>query len=214
MKIEEARDFLDFVEKVVSELVFNKQVFLDFDNALRKQHAKNNHFIAWCIRNYKKVLILDLCKILEPKRLSANDTRKQTLQYFIGYWAQPAQYNLLKDYLKKSFVVGTDIETGEKHVHPIGEQMLLFLDSMDFSSDIKSIRDMYNRLVGYRDTCLCHHDKKQIEETVLPDIYTLLSYVDKIDEIMVRYYKIFRVALVHDELRRPQNYGNFVLRLN
>lgn len=70
---DEAKDILDFITCTLDNLIINRQIYLDFHNALIKQKANENNFIRWAMSNYYQVLILNLCKLFEPKKSARKD---------------------------------------------------------------------------------------------------------------------------------------------
>ena len=74
------KEYLCFIEHIFDEIEFDMQIYKDFNNARITQQIKPNYFIYWCIRNYYKSLVLNLCKLLEPRK---DDKNKFTLTHFI-----------------------------------------------------------------------------------------------------------------------------------
>ena len=211
MTIDETKEYLDSIMQVVSELLIKRQIFLDFYNALTSQHADNNLFVCWCLENYRDIAILNLCKILEPRK---DDIRKRTLRYFINFWQQPENYNTLRLYLKGLHIVLHDRATGEEHIMSIADDMLAELDAIDFKNCLVKVQTIHDRLKIYRNTKLCHNDCREIE-VVLPQINEINEFITEIEDMIVKYFHIFcRRAIVLDNLKMPQVYANFNLHLD
>jgi len=211
LTIHDTKEYLESIATVFVELLVDRQVFLDFEKVLVEQNAKNNLFIYWCIRNYQKVTILNLCKILEPRK---DDSRKRTLRYFVNFWKQPNSYELLKSHLEKATITSHNRHTGETHVIPIGNHLLSDLQKIDFESDITRIQAIHEELKTYRDTQLCHNDCREID-IVLPQIRKINGFSDELEKMIINYFYIFcRHGYVFDDLKRPQSYHNFNLHLD
>lgn len=211
MTLEETLAYLQSIEKVIAELIIDRQIFLDFDAALLEQKAKNNLFISWCLRNYHKATILNLCKILEPRK---NDSKKRTLQYFINWWKKPENHQKLEQYLETQFIIATDIDTGEKHQISISENMLEDLKHVNFDEDLAKIQLIHEKLKTYRDTKLCHNDCRELSIS-LPQITEINDFITDLEIMINKYFHIFcRQAYSYEALKTPQFYHDFNLHLN
>lgn len=69
-----AKEYLDFINEVFSELEHKRKTYLDFHHALIEQKANQNLFISWCMDNYYKTLVLNLCKLIEPRKMIKTNT--------------------------------------------------------------------------------------------------------------------------------------------
>ncbi len=207
MTLKEAKDYLHFVDNVVGELILNRQCCLDFHNALVAQKANNNIFITWALGNYHKVLILNLCKILEP---AIYDKRKRTLRYFIN-WCRD-NYSLLEETMQKATITMTDVTTGAKSELPIGDEMMAALKSINFDSDLLKIEEFHQKLKAYRDKQLAHNYETD-EKVIMPEIQDMHRFIDDIEEMMITYHHLFREGLDNSGLKHPYKYGKFTLFL-
>ena len=133
MTINDTKEYLESIEEILSQLLIDRQIFLDFHNALISQKATNNLFIQWCLRNYFKATVLNLCKILEPIK---GDKRKHTLRHFINSWKDATARARLEEHLKRATITITDVDTGETHEKSIGTSMLAQLREVDFDADL------------------------------------------------------------------------------
>lgn len=214
MTINETKEYLESIEEVLTQLLIDRQIFLDFHNALINQKAKNNPFIQWCLRNYFKAIVLNLCKILEPAK---NDPRKHTLRHFINSWKGATDRARLEEHLKRATITFTDIDTGEMHEESIADSMLAQLREIDFDADLEKVESMHNKLKDYRNTQLCHNDCSKPDSTNqdVPAIAEINDFISEIESIIGKYFHIFcREGYVYDALKTPQIYRNFNLHLD
>lgn len=207
MTLEEAKEYLHFVDNVLGQLIFERQCCLDFHNALIAQKAKLNLFISWALGNYHRNLIMNLCKILEPRK---DDKDKHTLRFFVQFCKD--NHQLLEETMQKATVTFTDITTSETHEYSIGPEMLETLHNIDFDADLAKIDVMHKKLKRCRDKRLAHNYKTD-KEIPFPPIDTLHNFIDVIEQMMVTYHHLFREGVDYNSLKHPNRYGNFILHL-
>lgn len=206
---EDARDYLKDVDQVFCELELKRQVFSDFYKALTEQKAKGNPFISWCMDNYYNVLVLNLCKLLEPGK---GDQKKHTLKHFICLLKYAPNYEMLKNELEKK-TIDIHMDTGEIEKESVAWIYLERLQKINFDEDIKKIEAIHNRIKDFRNKKLCHNEKTNDNFDILPGINELHRNIDEIEVLMKRYYELFGTCVVYRELEKPNHYGNFSLHL-
>ncbi len=207
MTLKEAKRYLHFVDDVLGRLIFERQCCLDFHNALIAQKANNNMFISWVLENYHRNLIMNLCKILEPRK---NDKHKCTLRFFVQFCKD--NYPLLEKTMQKATVTFTDITTGESHERSIAPEMLTVLHNINFEADLTLIDKMHRKLKRCRDKRLAHN-YKMASKIPFPPIDELHGFIDIIEKMMVTYHHLFREGIDNSNLKHPNRYGDFSLHL-
>ncbi len=208
MTLEQAKEYLHFVDNVVGRLIFERQCCFDFHNALIAQKAKNNLFISWVLGNYHKNLIMNLCKILEQRK---NDKHRCTFRFFVQFCKD--NYQLLDETMRKATITLTDITTGEIIEQSIGSEMLAALHNIDFDADLAKIDEMHKKVKRYRDKRLAHNHKLT-KKIPFPPIDELHEFIDTIEQMMITYHHLFREGIDNSGLKHPNQYGNFVLHLD
>jgi len=204
----EAKEYLDFITNTLTELIINRQIYLDVHNALIVQKAKNNMFVSWMMRNYYQILVLNLCKLVEPKQ--ADDDRK-TLKYFINLCKEPSNWNTIKSarFATKQYI--TDIDTGEILDLDLSYEINQIFEQIDFEADLIKVENIHQRLKTYRDKKISHLTEINIDNDL--SFNELHSFIDDIEEIMKKYYRMFGTAIVFDNLKTQNFYFNFSLNL-
>ncbi|MBE6461512.1 MAG: hypothetical protein E7006_01565 [Alphaproteobacteria bacterium] len=109
LTMEEVKEYLEIIDDLFCKILVDRSIFQDFHNALIEQKARNNLFINWVAKNYYNILVLNLCKLLEPRK---TDSNKYTLKNFINSIKDPNNYNMLEDVMRKSQIDIRDIGTG------------------------------------------------------------------------------------------------------
>lgn len=209
LTMEEIKEYLKIIDDLFCLLLVDRSIFQDFHNALIEQKARNNLFINWAVRNYYNILVLNLCKLLEPRK---TDTNKYTLKNFINNIKDPKNYNMLEDVMKNSQIDVHDIGTGEKISRSIGEQMLKTLHDIDFEADLEYVENVHATLSDFRNKRLCHNSKECIDE-IVPTIEELHKVIDRLEKIFVKYFHLCRQGIDYRGLKGPNHYNNFVLNL-
>ena len=209
LTMEEIKEYLDIIDDLFCQLLVDRSVFQDFHNALIEQNAKNNLFINWVVKNYYNILVLNLCKLLEPRKTDAN---KYTLKNFINSIKDPNNYNMLEETMQKSQIDIHDIGTGEIIKRSIGDQMLKTLHDIDFDADLEYVKEIHTKLSDFRNKRLCHNSKECINE-IVPTIKELHLVIDHLEEMFVKYFHLCRKGMVYDGLKGPYRYHDFNLHL-
>ena len=205
---EEAKEYLEQIHEILLNLAVGKQVFDDYTSALEAQHAKNNEFINWTIRNYYKVTILDLCKLVEKRK---TDEERWTLQHFINLLRDPLNYQMLETHMKSATVPVTNLETGEISQLDVGTEKLEILKKINFQNDLDIIEDIHGKLKGYRNHKLCHNHPNV--DALSIKICELHDFIEKLIRIFERYFHVFGVSVDYDSIKKSNYYGNFHLYL-
>lgn len=208
ISVNEAKEYLDFITNALTELILNRQVYLDVHNALIAQKASNNKLISWMMRNYYQILILNLCKLVEPKQ---EDDDRKTLKHFINLCKDPINWNTIKDARLSTKQYITDIDTGEILDLDLSYEINQVFEDIDFDGDLIKIENIHNNLKPYRDKKISHLTEINVENDL--GFGELHSFIDVIEEIMIKYYRMFGTAVVFDNLKIPNYYLNFSLYL-
>ncbi len=201
MNISEIKLYLEKVANVLGNILLKRQIFINFYCHLKPENT-TNLFVSWCVQNYRDVLVLNLCKLLEPRKAD----KKYTLQYFVNFCKEPKNYKMLEKYMRHNRRVyhsGITID--------FSREMLELLKSIDFDNDLTEIKNMLEKLKNYRDKCLCHNDANN-DNIEKPDIKEMHDFVDKIDKMISIYFKMFRVSYDNSMLQNLK-YNNFELFL-
>lgn len=208
--IPKAKEYLDFISDCLTDILVTRRVFMDLDLALREQKAKENMFTNFILRLYYSYLVLNLCKLLEYK-----SKNQYTLRHFINTIKNTkcGNYQMFEESMRNTTIDMHELGTNAIKKMSIGELMLKEFKQIDFDADLNFIESIYNRMKNYRDKKLCHNDKDYVDDGALPSIDELHDAIDKIKNIFVKYFHIFRIAMVYDDLDRPHRYNNFKLFL-
>ena len=210
LTMEEIKKYIEIIDKVFCQLLIDRSIFQDFYNALIEQKPTNNLFIQWVIGNYRNVLILNLCKLLEPRK---TDSNKYTLKNFINNIKNPDNYNMLEEAMKQSKIDTHDIETGSIIKLSIGEEMLNTLHAIDLEEELRYIEDIHEKLSDFRNKRLCHNSIECIDENNLPSIEELHAVIDCLEEMFVKYFHLCRQCIDYRGIKGPHRYHNFKFHL-
>lgn len=205
------KQHLKEVEKNFAYILMSKTISLDFYKALKEQKVKHNLFINWVFLNYQDIITLDLCKILEEKKkhYSLTNFIKILLKNYDSFTIKIRESNnKLSNYkieeIKKNFpnVDNYDPKIPEFNI-PVS----------DFEYDLEQIKNIHNTLIKYRNKKLCHNDISIEHKDLLPEnIKKLHSYIDEIENIIIKYLRIFNIYVDNNNLKKI-NYNNFRLEL-
>ena len=211
--IKDAEEYLNFILNTLCELIINRQIYLDVHNALIAQKANQNRFISWMMNNYYKVLILNLCKLLEKKRKrDYNDKKQKTLKDFILVCRNPENWETLKSFrLAKRYEI-TSVDTGEVSYLDFSNLIKNAFDNADVEGDLQKIDDIHEKLKLFRDKKIAHlTDERDIEMLNFSELH---DFIDIIEEIVKKYYSTFFArGICIDILKRSYCYNNFSLIL-
>lgn len=210
--VREAKDYLYFINNILVEMLWKRAVFIDFITALDKQKTQRNVFTTWAIQNYYSDLVLNLCKLLEPKKDNKNEC---TLRHFINTIKDKkhGNYQMMEEKMMSETIVITNITDGSKKIDNIGGIMLHQFHNIDLDKDLECIQTIHSKLKDYRDKKLCHNDKQELDESTLPNIEELHTYIDEIKDIFIKYFHVFfRQGIDYSDLERNK-YGKFHLFL-
>lgn len=208
ISVNEAKEYLDFITNALTELILNRQVYLDVHNALIAQKASNNKLISWMMRNYYQILILNLCKLVEPKQ---EDDDRKTLKHFINLCKDPINWNTIKDARLSTKQYITDIDTGEILDLDLSYEINQVFEDIDFDGDLIKIENIHQRLKPYRDKEISHLTEiNNVRDLSFKELH---SFIDDIEDIMKKYYRMFGTAIIFDNLKTPNFYFNFSLNL-
>lgn len=207
---DEAKDILDFITCTLDNLIINRQIYLDFHNALIKQKANENNFIRWAMSNYYQVLILNLCKLFEPKKKCK---KRRTLRYFLNLCKEPKNWETLKKTRLERKILSVDITTNKEDILPDFEYIVNeIFDSVDVDADLDKLDVFYKELKPFRDNEIAHLTTKEIDISGL-NFEKLHEMVDEIDNMITKYYHLFGIGIDNDDLKKPHRYENFQLTL-
>ena len=209
MDIEGAIDYLNSLDDILTELILNRTCCLDFHNALVEQKAMQNHFISWCLSNYHKITVINLCKLLEPR---GADNNKRTLQHFVIFWSKPENYKVLKQTMENAVIEYHESDTGAIYTEDISQNMLEYLRGVNFENDLATIQGIHTKLKTLRDKRLVHNDFVEFD-IISPRIVELHSFIDEIEAMIKSYYGLFRQGITYENLKQSPRYGKFTLRL-
>ena len=208
MIIEDLKQHLEEVDKIfLNNILIKKTVCLDFHRALKEQKSEYNLFIYWVFTNYQDIITLDLCKILEEKKQNYTLTNfiKDLIKNYDSFTKKIRESNNeLIEEIKKNFpnVDNYDPKIPEFNI-PVS----------DFEYDLEQIKNIHNTLIKYRNKKLCHNDKSIEQKDLLPEnIKKLHSYIDEIENIIIKYLRIFNLYVDNNNLKKI-NYNNFKLEL-
>lgn len=204
------KEYLCFIEHIFDEIEFDMQIYKDFNNARITQQIKPNYFIYWCIRNYYKSLVLNLCKLLEPRK---DDKNKFTLTHFIDLLKYEPNLQTLKEEFKQKTIKHYDIRTGETEEENVEHIYLEQLNNINFDNDAKEIEKIHRKIKDFRNKKLAHNDKKYDGTKLLPSVNELHNDVQKIELIFKTYFSLFGIGVNYDSFKSPNFYGNFQLNL-
>ena len=204
------KEYLYFIASILDEIEFDMQIYKDFSDAITKQQAKQNYFISWCVRNYYKSLVLNLCKLLEPRK---DDRNKFTLKHFINLLKYEPNLKTLKEEFKQKTIQHHNIRTGETEEENVEHIYLEKLNSINFDNDVKDIEKIHNKIKNFRNKNLVHNDKEYDSTKLLPSIDELHDDVQKIESIFKTYFSLFGIGVNYDGFKSPNFYGNFQLNL-
>ena len=215
---DEAKECLDFITCTLDNLIINRQIYLDFYNALIQQKANENNFIRWAMSNYYQVLILNLCKLLEPKK---DWEERRTLRYFLNLCKEPKNWETLKKTRLKRKILSVDITTNKEDVLPDFEYIVNeIFDSVDVDADLDKLDVFYKELKPFRDNEIAHLTIKEVDKEVDKKVdkkdlsfEQLNKMVDEIDNMITKYYHLFGIGIDNDDLKKPHRYENFQLTL-
>ena len=207
---ESAKEYLEFVEQVFINIEVKKQICIDFHNALLEQKAKQNLFISWCMSNYYDCLILNLCKLTEPRK---NDKNKYTLKHFINLLKYKPNYDMLVHNLQQKTVDVHNMNTGKIEKESVAEEYLRRLKAIDFAQDLDEIDKIHKKISEYRNKKICHNEKTMLTTQELPSIDELHVDIEKIEKLMKSYFSLFGIHIIYDSLKTPNFYNNFKLSL-
>lgn len=212
MDMKEAQEYLLFVSEILGELIWNRTVFLDFWGALKEQNCKRNFFTDWAFQNYYKIMILNLCKILEPRKY---DIDKCTLRHFIICMknTDTGNYQMLESAMREATIENHNTRTGECEIEDVSRLMMEGFKQIDFDNDLNVIVSMHEKLEKYRNKKLCHNQKFSIDEKSLPSVNELHACIDVLEKKFKDYFHLFRMGISYDNLKTPNKYGNFKLYL-
>lgn len=199
MTFDEAGEYLLNVANVLGNVLLHRQIYNDFCNNLDPEKTQNI-FVGWCIQNYRDCLLLNLCKILEPKK----DDNKYTLRFFVEYCR--SHYDEIREKMATAKRVW---HSG--HVDDLSGIMLEIFNSIDFNNDLTRIDFMLSQMKNYRDKHLCHSDVDGVE-LLPPEIIEMHSFVDELNEMIVRYFKLFRRAICNYGITHLK-YHDFTLHM-
>lgn len=208
ISVNEAREYLDFITNALTELILNRQVYLDVHRALTASKAKNNMFVSWMTRNYYQILVLNLCKLIEPKQ---TDDDRKTLKHFINLCKESTNWNTIKSARLATKQYITDIDTGEILDLDLSYEINQIFEHIDFKADLIKIENIHQRLKPYRDKEISHLTEINIVSDL--SFKELHSFIDDIEDIMKKYYRMFGTAIIFDNLKTPNIYFNFILNL-
>lgn len=199
MTFEGAKDYLLNVANIHGNIILHREIYNDFCNNLDPDKT-HNLFVGWCIQNYRDCLLLNLCKMLEPK----NNDNKYTLRFFISWCIQ--NYNAIEKQMataKRIWSSGT--------IEDLSEVMMKKLKEINFAADRDKIDIMLNKLKTYRDKRLCHSDVDGID-LLPPEIKEMHQFVDELDKMIIRYFGLFRQAVCNDGITNIK-YNDFTLHM-
>lgn len=204
----EAREYLDFITNTLTELIINRQIYLDVHNALIAQKATNNQFVSWIMRNYYQILVLNLCKLVEPKQ---TDDDRKTLKHFINLCKESINWNTIKSARLAAKQHITDIDTGEIIDWDFSYEINQIFENIDFEADLIKVENIHQRLKPYRDKEISHLTEiNNVRDLSFKELH---SFIDDIEDIMKKYYRMFGTAIIFDNLKTPNFYFNFSLNL-
>lgn len=208
--IPKAKEYLNFIDNILTDLLVTRRIFMDFDCALIEQKAKQNLFTNFVLRLYYQYLILNLCKLLEYK-----SKNQYTLRHFINTIknTECGNYQMFEEFMREATIDMHELGTNNIKKMKIGDLMLKEFKEIDFDADLDFVESIYNRIKDFRNKRVCHNDIDYVEQEHLPSIDELHNAIDKIKNMFVKYFHIFRIAMVYDDLDRPQRYSNFKLFL-
>ncbi len=209
MDIENSIDYLNSLDDILTELILNRTCYLDFNNALIEQKAKQNNFISWCLSNYYKVTVINLCKLLEPR---GSDNNKRTLRYFVNFWKKQKNYEVLKSSMENAVIEYHEPDTGKVYTEDISQDMLRYLASISLENDLIKIQSMHTKLKTLRDKKLVHNDYVDFDIDS-PRIVELHNFIDEVEAMIKSYYRLFRQGITYENLKQSPRYGKFTLRL-
>lgn len=208
--VTKAKEYLDFIDKILTDLLVNRRIFMDFDQALVKQKALKNMFTDFVLRLYYSYLVINLCKLLEYK-----SKEQYTLRHFINTIKNTkcGNYQMFEESMRSSTIDMHELGSNNIKKMSVGDLMLKQFKEIDFDADLDFIESIYDRIKEFRNKRLCHNDTNYVEKEPLPSIDELHDAIDKIKNMFVKYFHIFRIAMVYDGLEKPNLYGNFTLKL-
>lgn len=208
ISVNEAKEYLDFITNTLTELIVNRQIYLDVHNALIVQKATNNMFVSWMMRNYYQILVLNLCKLVEPKQ---TDDDRKTLKHFINLCKEPTNWNTIKNARLAVKQHITNIDTGEIIDLDLSYEINQIFENIHFEADLIKVENIHQRLKPYRDKEISHLTEINIDNDL--SFKELHSFIDNIEEIMKKYYRMFGIAATFDNVKEPNLYFNFCFNL-
>ena len=199
LPFEESKDYLNNVANIHGNIVLHRTVYNDFCNNLDPDKTQNI-FVGWCIQNYRDCLVLNLCKMLEPRKMD----NKYTLRFFVEKSIE--NYTVIKEKMATARRVWSN---GYKE--DLSEIMLEKLNSINFAADRDRIDCMLAKIKTYRDKHLCHCDIDGVD-VLPPEIKEMHQFVDELGEMIKKYFGIFRVAVCDDGITSLK-YHDFTLHM-
>lgn len=206
----EAKKYLDFITATLDNLIINRQIYLDFHNALIQQKSKDNHFIRWAMNNYYQALILNLCKLLERK---GTWEQRRTLQHFLNLCKEPTNWETFKRSRLGDKIFVEDPATKKKEELSYYDYIVREnFNNVEVNDDLEKIKSFHDELSDLRNHGIAHLTVKKVEAANL-NFERLHKIIDELDEIIKKYYHLFGIGIDNSDLKRPCRYNNFKLTL-
>ena len=208
LNVTEANEYLNFLDGTLNNLIVNRQIYLDFYNALTSQKANTNDFIKWVLRNYYVVLIMSLCKITDV----ATQDDDRTLIGFLELCKIPENFEVLKNARLNKKIYVQNLETGKQSELDISCDIQQIFHNIKIDDDKTKIIKIHNQLKPYRNKRIAHLTITKVNFEHL-NFKVLHKMIDDIEDIIKRYYHLLGIAVINDALKSPYLYGNFQLTL-
>ena len=154
------------------------------------------------------MLIVNLCKFIEPRK---EDKNKYTLKHFINLMKYPPNRKMLKNACASKVITFYHIRTGEFEKEDFSEQYTERFNKINFEQDLEEINIIHSKICDYRNKRLCHNDKTYCDYNEMPNIDELHSDIDKLEEMMKKYYEVFGISVNFN--KQKNSYNNFQLLL-
>ena len=161
-------------------------------------------FVRWCINNYYDTLIMNLCKLLEPKK---EDKERKTLKHFLKSIENPNNWETIYKYkMKQTRYKAVKASTGETIELDFGQYIKDVLNNMNVQADIDKIEDIHTKLKPIRDKKIAHSTKETPNEIFFSELH---NYIEILKEIITKYYRIFGKIVLFDTLENDVDYHGF-----
>lgn len=176
--------FYNYILKPVSEIVYTQKIYKDFQKVCISKNFYEDSFTMFIEINYYKVMITDLCRLLEKPKHSNDRNFRGVIDEFKKKSSEI--FNKRKNCkfvnLKNNFIEYRDISNFIKSD----------FDSIDHGNKLKELENLFEVFRLYRNKVNCHQTSEQIE---LPTKKQIDEAVSILNDLLFIYANLFGIHI-------------------